>query len=114
MKHVSWVNLIVGIWLLIAPFVYGSMGLTVPMTNSVILGILLIVSSWWILAATAQEASVSWFQFLCGIWLIIAPFVLRYHEARQVLANDIVIGVIVFVVSLLENEALARRPIKAA
>jgi hypothetical protein len=29
MKRVSWINLILGIWLIISPFVFGSMGLRI-------------------------------------------------------------------------------------
>jgi len=114
MKRVSWINLILGIWLILAPFVLGSLGLRATVGNDMILGILLIASSWWILAAMTQAVGVSWFQMLCGIWLVIAPFVLRYRDVSHALANDVVVGVIVFVVGLLESQALEHRPMKTA
>jgi hypothetical protein len=114
MKRVSWVNLILGIWLVISQYVLGSTGAVATVANDIILGILLIATSWWILAATTEVLGVSWFQMLCGVWLVIAPFVLSYHAMTQALANDVVIGVIVFIVGLLESQPLAHRPVKTA
>jgi thiol:disulfide interchange protein len=114
MKRASWINLILGIWLIIAPFVFGSTGLRTVTGNNIVLGILLIASSWWILAAKIQNAGVSWFQMLCGIWLVIAPFVLRYRDVTHAMANDVVVGVIVFIVGLIESQALQHRPVKTA
>jgi hypothetical protein len=107
MKRVSWINLILGIWLIIAPFALGSMAMHVAVGNNVVLGILLIASSWWILAAATEAVGVSWFQMLCGIWLIISPFILHYGGLTHAMANDVVVGIIAFVVGLLESQARA-------
>jgi hypothetical protein len=114
MKRASWINLILGIWLIMSPFVFGSMGLRVTVGNDIILGILLIASSWWILATVTRAVGVSWFQMLCGIWLVIAPFVLQYRAVTHALANDVFVGILVFVVGLIESQAFEHRPIKTA
>jgi SPW repeat len=107
MKRASWINLILGVWLIFSPFALGSMGMHVAVGNNVVLGILLIASSWWILAAATEAVGVSWFQMLCGIWLIISPFILQYQGLTHAMANDVVVGIIAFVVGLLESQALA-------
>jgi len=112
MKRVSWINLILGIWLLISPFAIGTTAMSAAVGNNVVLGILLIATSWWILAAVHQVVGVSWFQMLCGIWLVIAPFVLHYRAMSHAFANDVVVGIIVFVVGLIESQALVHRPVK--
>lgn len=112
MKRFSWINLILGIWLLLSPFAIGTTAMSATVGNNVVLGILLIATSWWILAAVNQVAGVSWFQMLCGIWLVIAPFVLHYSAMSHALANDVVVGIIVFIVGLVESQALAHRPVK--
>jgi hypothetical protein len=111
MKRVSWINLILGIWLIISPFVFGSMRVTVA--NDILLGVLLVATSWWILATlTVAAVGVTWFQMLCGIWLVIAPFVLSYRAVTHALANDVGVGIIVFIVGLLESQAVEHRPMK--
>jgi len=114
MKRVSWINLILGIWLVMSPYVLGLTGVTATVANNIVLGIVLIATSWWILATTIDMPGVGLFQTLCGIWLVIAPFVLKYSAMTHALANDIVVGVIVFIVGLVESQALAHRRIKTA
>jgi hypothetical protein len=79
-----------------------------------VLGILLIASSWWILATVKEAVGCCWFQMLCGVWLIISPFILRYRDLTHAMGNDVVVGIIVFVVGLIESQALAHRPVKTA
>jgi hypothetical protein len=49
----SWVNLLVGAWLIIAPFVLG-FAVTAATWNSIILGILVMGLSGWSLASTPE------------------------------------------------------------
>ena len=115
MKRVIWINLVLGVWLIIAPFVLGYSGSsTVAIANDGILGVLLVACSWWIGAAMAAQVSVSGFQILCGIWLIIAPFVLRYRELPLATVNDVAVGIVVLLVSLIVTWTITRPPIKAA
>jgi hypothetical protein len=112
MKRVSWINLILGIWLIISPMLVGYSASHIPAGNNVILGVLLIASSWWILVSDAIE--VGWFQILCGIRLIIAPFVLGYHALTSAMANDVIVGIIAVIVGGIEAQAMAHGPIKTA
>ncbi len=114
MKSVSWINLLVGIWLIIAPFALAAGGPShVWSANDVILGVLLIAFSWWTLAAIAPPLGAAWFQILCGIWLIVAPFVLQYSRVRAAVANDVICGIIAIVVSAVASRAIARTPTAA-
>jgi hypothetical protein len=110
MKRISWINLILGIWLVISPLLVGYSTSHIPAGNNVILGLLLIASSWWILASDTIE--VGWFQILCGIWLIIAPFVLGYHALTSAMANDVIVGIIALIVGGIEAQAMAHPPMK--
>jgi SPW repeat len=111
MKRITWINLLAGIWLLIAPFVIGvavSSG-----ANDIVLGLLLLLTSLWILAATPLPAGVAWFQVLCGVWLIIAPFALGYNHVGTAMSNDVAIGILTAIVGLVESRAIAGPPIGA-
>jgi thiol:disulfide interchange protein len=111
MKNISWINLLVGIWLLIAPFTMGAAPISgAPVANDVVLGVLLIATSWWILAATAPPTRTAWFQALCGLWLIASPFVLKYSGMRAPTGNDVVMGVVAIIVGVVESRALVTPP----
>lgn len=114
MKRITWINLILGIWMIISPFLIGYSVSYVPTGNNIVLGVLLIASSWWILAALMQTTGMSWFQVLCGIWLIIAPFVLNYRAMSQAMSNDVIVGIIVLIVGLVETQVGSHRPVRAA
>ena len=51
MKRVTYINLILGVWLLAAPAVFGAFTTNrIAATNDLAVGVLLIATSWWIVA----------------------------------------------------------------
>jgi hypothetical protein len=114
MRRVTYINLILGVWLIAAPAVFGVFTTNrIAAANDVGLGVLLIATSWWIVATRTAQLPVSGFQLLCGIWLIAGPFVLRYSGFAQATLNDMIAGALVLVVSVLETWTLWRAPLKA-
>jgi hypothetical protein len=114
MKRVTYINLILGVWLIVAPVVFGSFATsTIAAATDVVLGVLLIATSWWIVAERPAQVAVSGFQLLCGVWLIVGPFVLQYRGLSQGPLNDMMVGAFVVIVSALETWALWRAPIRA-
>ena len=114
MKKAIWINFIVGLWLLAAPFVItiGSVSAAWA-TSDVILGLLLIVCSGWIAASMTPEMGMGWFEVLCGIWLVISPFVLKYTTVPGAVANDVIAGVVTILVSAIVTSDARRHPIGA-
>jgi hypothetical protein len=100
LKHIVEINIVLGAWLILAPFVMGYSGSTVELTNDVALGVLLIGCSWWNAAAASGRADADTLGLLGGIWLIAAPFVLHYQRMSRAFANDIGVGILSVVVSL--------------
>ncbi len=94
MARRSWVNVALGIWLIIA-------GLTLPnvsgegVTEDVIAGSIVALVSVW--AARAYRPTVSlvasWTVLLSGLWVVCAPFVLTYDRAQPAVVNQIAVGV---------------------
>jgi hypothetical protein len=56
---------------------------------------------------------VAWLQVLCGLWLIISPFALRYANLRAAMGNDVAIGIVAAIVGLVESRAIVRPPTAA-
>jgi hypothetical protein len=114
MRRAIWINLIVGIWLIIAPFALSAAGVASAWAaNDGILGILLIVFSWWMLGAVTPPAGAAWFEVLCGIWLIIAPFALGYRGTATAVSNDVICGIIAIIVAAAAAQATTRTPTPA-
>src|SRR5579859_3108700 len=112
MKRITWINLVLGIWLIISTLVIGYSAASVAVTNNIIIGVVIVACSWWMLAAMVGADWCGWLQLLCGIWLIIAPFALRYSGLTHVMGNDAIVGIIVFIVSLIETQAPTHLPMR--
>jgi hypothetical protein len=94
----SALNVLAGIWLIIAPFVllYGN---STARINDIVLGI--VIGVFALIRAFVpgfQTVWLSWLNALWGIWLIIGSFFLQY--AGQARSNDIILGIIVLVLGL--------------
>ena len=110
MKRITWVNLVLGVWLLLAPFALGVAGVHVAWSiNDIALGGLLVFFSGWILAASDPPITADWMEVLCGIWLVAAPFVLKYSGIGRALRNDIIVGLAAIVVALVAATAMLRQ-----
>jgi hypothetical protein len=92
----DWVLVVLGIWTFVSPFWmagYASHA-SVAAGNAYILGILVVGFAWAALATARRWED--WVELILGIWLIIAPFVLRFwtneHGAG---VNQLIVGILV-------------------
>lgn len=89
-QFASWVVVVVGIWEILAPFVLGYSGSTVPTINAVVVGLIAVILAMIRALGAYWAAWMSWVTCALGFWLIIAPFLLGYGSPARV--NDIIIG----------------------
>lgn len=99
LKHVIQINILLGAWLIAAPFVLGYAGSRMELGNDVAVGVLLIACSWWMLAAAAGQVAAGGLQLLGGLWLIAAPFAWHYRQLSRPFSNDIILGILSVLVS---------------
>ncbi|MEX0649469.1 MAG: SPW repeat protein [Candidatus Andersenbacteria bacterium] len=95
-RTTSGIDVVAGLWLIIAPFVLGYASVTGALWNDVIFGIAIV------LLAGSREvgegyryAWPSWVAAAIGIWMIIAPFAIGYSFVTEALWNDVIIGIAV-------------------
>ena len=112
MRRITWISLILGIWLIASPFSLAHASTTTAMANDIIVGILILVCSAWIVGGMAPIA-VNVFEILCSVWLIGAPFVLHYQKLAPAMTNDVVVGIITLLVGLIEIWTLMIEPVQA-
>ncbi len=103
----SGLNFLAGVWLVLAPFAldYQNTGAGFNgQWNDIVLGVAIAILA---LVRTFAPHRVVWFSginLVLGGWLIVAPFVLQYNagrDATQAVTNDIVVGILVFLLALL-------------
>jgi hypothetical protein len=97
----SWLNVIVGVWLFISPWVLGTTSDSPTAWNAWIIGAAIFVVALIALGATASASAVaSWVNVVLGVWLFISPWVLRYTDVSDGAVNAWVFGVVTVLVAL--------------
>ncbi len=100
----TWVNFLLGIWLIIAPYVLGYHSMSHrASTDDLIFGILIAVFSLWRAIKMTAPSYASWLVFAFGIWVLISPYALRYHDISRVRPNDMIVGIVVLILALLQT-----------
>jgi hypothetical protein len=86
----SWVNILLGIWVVISPFILGFHSSNAVWSNVVagaLVGILAIIR-WGM-----HQPGWSWLNLVIGIWLVISPFV--FFLGAAAMWNNVILGIIV-------------------
>lgn len=96
-KDARWqdsLNLILGIWLVIAPIIGLGLMTGTAAWNSYVIGIAVIVFSGF--ALTRPEAWKEWINILLALWLVAGPFVLEFAtRAISPAWNQVIVGLII-------------------
>ncbi|CAA7620699.1 SPW repeat protein [Magnetospirillum sp. UT-4] len=105
----DWVNLALGLWLFVSPWVLGYTGLAGAATNSWILGIAVAAVATAALISYAQWEE--WLNAVFGLWLLVSPWVIGFVGTGEAsvapLWNHVLVGVAVAVLALWDGLAHA-------
>ncbi len=113
MKVLSWIIVLCGVWEagdIAALFVPGFGRVPAAVWNHIIVGIILVIAGAWAsLTNNGKTARIMhWIAALAGIWLIVASSILRNLVFTVGLWNDIIVGGIVFILSIWAGLAAPR------
>jgi hypothetical protein len=100
MKPASWVNVLLGLWLIISPWVLRLDG-GAAAANNVALGFLVLIVAIFSIVAAPENHAAAWVNVGAGIWVFISPWVVGYATQSAALKNDAVVGVLVVLFGLL-------------
>lgn len=107
----SAVNLLAGIWLIIAPFVLGY-GNGDPYWNDIAFGAVIALLALSRVSGAYRSSWMSWLNALIGVWIFIAAFWLDATATAGI--NDVILGIVVFVLGVASatatDEAMAPGP----
>jgi hypothetical protein len=107
MKALSWINFVLGLWMIAAGFIlsYGTRGV---MTEEVILGVVIACLAG--VATVTPRPAVSALVAVAGLWTLLAPAFMNYTGVPAARGNDIVVGIVVLVLGI-ANAAYRRPPV---
>jgi hypothetical protein len=93
----SGLNVLAGIWLIIAPFVLGYGGGD-PYWNDIVFGAVTGLIALARFAGAYRASWLSWINALVGVWMFVSAFWL--DDTSTAATNDIILGAIVFVLAI--------------
>ena len=99
MKH--WqdpINVLLGAWLAVSPWVLGFQDQMAPTANGVVIGLALISAA--LGAIFMPRAWEEWTEGLLGLWMVISPWVLGFSGQMDAMRNAVVSGIVVLGLAL--------------
>jgi hypothetical protein len=103
MKGASWVNLVLGIWLVFAPWALQFAGAAAA--NSVIFGFLVLIVAAASLSVQPSNHASAWMNLFLGIWVFISPWAIGFTFVPLAFWNSFLIGAAIVVFALLRMAA---------
>lgn len=91
--HGAGLNVLAGVWLIIAPFVLGY-GDGNPYWNDVVFGAIVGILALIRISGAYRKSWLSWINIVIGVWIFASAFSLDNFARASV--NDVILGVIVF------------------
>jgi hypothetical protein len=95
-KHMIWPGVLLGIWLVVSPFVLNYTRVPAAMWNSIAVGFVVALTA--LARGTGRaykQTGCNWLNVFSAIWLIISPFILGFSKQLRPLWNDVILGVLV-------------------
>lgn len=89
----DWVNLILGVWLFVSPWVLEYTMLQSAAWNAYIMGAAIVVFA--AIAAYMPKAWEEMINIILGVWLVLSPYVLGFATDTMIAAHTVVVGVLV-------------------
>ena len=91
-------NLVLGLWLVISPWVLSYATETIPTGNAFIVGVIIAVAA--AAAFIAFHKWEEWVNVVLAAWLIVSPFALDYASHATILWNQLIVGALVAILAL--------------
>ena len=98
----SGLNVLAGIWLIVAPFVLGY-GSGDPYWNDIVFGAIVAVLGLIRVSGAHRASGLSWVNALIGVWLFVSAFWL--DSTGRAGGNDIILGIIVVLLAVASASA---------
>jgi hypothetical protein len=92
-------NLILGLWLIVAPFVLTFTGSSAR-GDDIILGIVIAVIAACRVFGAYRSPWLSWANALLGIWVIISPWILGFSGKAQPTWNNVIVGIAITILAV--------------
>lgn len=99
-RIIDWINLLLGVWLIITPWIVGAAASTTGTTVLVIMGFALVISSAWALYRVEERAP-EWWNLGLGVLLFVLPWIFSYTAMVSNAWTSWIVGAVVALLALI-------------
>jgi len=92
------VNFVLGVWLILSPWVFGFVSDQTPTWNAWAIGVIIAIAA--LAALVSFNKWEEWVNVVLGIWLIVSPFILGFSGLMDALWNQVVVGILVGILAI--------------
>jgi hypothetical protein len=107
-RALSWINFILGLWLIFAGFTMAR-GVAPVMAHQITIGTIIAVLS--IAAVRTPNRLLGWLVASAGMWTMVAPTLINYTPVPRARINDMAVGMIVLILGAV-NSVYRRAPVR--
>jgi len=104
----SWINFILGLWLIVAGFVLSN-GAGAIMAEEIVLGIIIALLA--LGSINSSNPGIAWCVAVAGLWTLLAPAMINYSAFAASKANDVTVGIVVLVLGF-ANAIYRQSPVR--
>jgi SPW repeat len=95
----DWCNLVLGVWLIAAPFVLGTSADPMSTWNAVAVGVVIGIGAMYALVLP-QSVTVEYIIAIVSAWLLVAPFAMGFSGLTTAAWNAWIVGACTLIASL--------------
>src|SRR6266511_1172764 len=92
------VNLVLGVWLVISPWVFGFVADYAPTWNAWVIGVVIAIAA--LAALVSFNKWEEWVNAVFGVWLALSPLILGFGSLTYATWNHVVVGAIVAILAI--------------
>jgi hypothetical protein len=105
-RTASGINIVLGVWLIISPWIYGYAHSAMnAMTSSVIVGILVLIFGILRYNRPHARTALSWLNLILGLWTLASPWIFRLTDNTAYIANSVIVGILVGALAIWSGSA---------
>ncbi|WP_243030420.1 SPW repeat protein [Thermus altitudinis] len=94
----DWANLVLGVWLILSPWLLGFSGTPAAMWNAVLVGV--VVGLMALMHLRGGPMWEEWVSVVLGVWLILSPWILGFSGMGNAMWNAVIVGLLVGALAL--------------
>jgi hypothetical protein len=100
MHGASWINVLLGVWLILVPWVLRYSAGSTAASNSVVVGLLVLMMAAVSLWVAATSHALAWINVMLGTWVFFSPWFIGYQTEMTALWNHVIVGALIIVFAL--------------